>query len=207
MTPCTARLLAAALTGLAALPASAQYKVVAPDGSVTYTDRPPVEQNVRVTNIGRNAGAAAIGGDTSLPAELRQVAQRYPVTLYTTTDCPPCDSGRRLLQQRGIPYSERRLTTEEDALALDRLAGGRTVPALTIGAQPLRGFGEADWMAYLDAAGYPRESKLPRNWPVPTPTPLVERAAATPQPAPRPAPAPAPAPADEPPPAPGGIRF
>ena len=38
------------------------------------------------------------------------------------------------------------------------------MPALTIGAQPLRGLSEADWTAYLDAAGYPRESRLPRGW-------------------------------------------
>jgi hypothetical protein len=49
------------------------------------------------------------------------------------------------------------------------------VPSLTIGAQQLRGFSEADWVAYLDAAGYPRESKLPRNWQAPAATPLVER--------------------------------
>ena len=204
--------LVVAVVGLAALPAAAQYKVVAPDGSITYTDRPPVESNLKITNLGRNAGASAAGSDPTLPAELRALVQRYPVTLYTTAECPPCDSGRRLLQQRGIPYNERRLTSEEDALALDRIAGGRTVPALTIGAQPLRGFAEVDWVAYLEAAGYPRESKLPRNWPAPTPTPLVERAVATTQPAPRSAPAapPAPsnAPVDEVPSrAPGGIRF
>ena len=51
------------------------------------------------------------------------------------------------------------------------------MPALTIGAQPLRGFSETDWTAYLDAASYPRESKLPRNWPQPQATPLVERVA------------------------------
>jgi hypothetical protein len=62
--------------------------------------------------------------------------------------------------------------------------GGRTVPSLTIGAQPLRGFNDSDWAGFLDAAGYPKESKLPRNWPVPVATPLVERAAAaTPAPA------------------------
>jgi len=155
--------------------AAAQYKVVAPDGSVTYTDRPPADTGVRVTPIGRTAPPQP--ADAGLPIELRQAAQRYPVTLYTSADCTPCDSGRRLLQQRGVPYSEKRVSTEEDAAALDRAVGGRSVPAVTIGAQPLRGFAEADWMSYLDAAGYPRESKLPRNWPVPVATPLVERAA------------------------------
>jgi glutaredoxin len=188
-----------ALLALSALPALAQYKVVRPDGSVTYTDRPPVEANVRVTPLGRNAAAAAAAAaaaENQLPVELRQAVARYPVTLYTSADCAPCDSGRKLLQQRGIPYSERRVSTEEDALALERAVGGRTVPGLTIGAQQLRGYAEGDWSTYLDAAGYPSVSKLPRNWPVPMPTPLVERA--TPAPAPARAAAPAPAPEPEP---------
>jgi glutaredoxin len=183
------RALLLALLALPTMGALAQYKVVRPDGSVTYTDRPPVEPNVRVTPIGRNAAGGG-SPESSLPAELRQAMSRYPVTLYTTADCGPCDNGRRLLQTRGVPYIERRITTEEDAQALERLVGGRTVPALTVGAQQLRGLAEGDWTSYLDAAGYPRESKLPRNWPVPMPTPLVERTAAAPAPTPaRPAPA------------------
>jgi glutaredoxin len=195
---------ALALLVLAALPAWAQYKVVAPDGSVTYTDRPPFEVNMRITPIGRNAPAAAVA-EVGLPIELRQATARYPVTLYTTADCLPCDNGRKLLQQRGVPYTERTIGSEEDAQALERLIGGRTVPALTVGAQPLRGFSDTDWASFLDAAGYPKTSKLPRSWPAAVPAPLVQRAvAATPEA--RPAPAPAAAPAPEAP-QPGTIRF
>ena len=186
--------------------AQAQYKVVLPDGSTTYTDRPPVASNARITALARS-GSRSGPVDVSLPAELRAAVQRYPVTLYTSTDCTPCDSGRRFLQQRGIPYSERRITTEDDAAALDRLVGGRTVPALTIGAQPLRGLSETDWASYLDVAGYPRDSKLPRGWQPPEPTALVERATPTaraPAPAARPEPRVA-EPAIAPP--AGSIRF
>ncbi|HLL10273.1 MAG TPA: glutaredoxin family protein [Rubrivivax sp.] len=169
--------LAAALVLMSCGAAWAQYKVIRPDGSVTYTDRPPIDAtNVRITPLGRGAQTPAAAAEPGLPIELRQVAQRYPVTLYASADCVPCDNGRKLLQQRGVPFSERRIASNEDALALERLAGGRTVPSLTIGAQQLRGYSEADWAAYLDAAGYPRESRLPRNWPTPAATPLVERA-------------------------------
>jgi len=208
MTPKTLRAIprsaALALLVLAALPAWAQYKVVAPDGSVTYTDRPPYEGNLRITPIGRNAPAAAVA-EVGLPIELRQATARYPVTLYTTADCLPCDNGRKLLQQRGVPYVERTIGSEEDAQALERLVGARTVPALTVGAQPLRGYSDTDWAAYLDAAGYPKASKLPRNWPAAVPTPLVQRAAAA-TPESRPAPQPAAPPAPEAP-QPGSIRF
>jgi glutaredoxin len=204
MKPMIKYTLSLALLTISALPAWAQqYKVVGPDGSVTYTDRPPVEANFRVTAMGRNATPTTVTADNSLPAELRQAVQRYPVTLYSALDCGPCDNARRLLQQRGIPYSERRIATEEDALALERAVGGRTLPAMNVGSQQARGFSETDWVAFLDAAGYPRESKLPRNWPVPAPVPMVERAAVAP------ARAAAPAPADAPPvpPQPGAIRF
>ena len=188
--------------------AQAQYKVVLPDGSVTYTDRPPVASNARITALARS-GSRGGAVDISLPAELRSAVQRYPVTLYTSTDCTPCDSGRRLLQQRGVPYNERRVTTEDDAAALARLVGGRTVPALTIGAQPLRGLSESDWSNYLDVAGYPRENKLPRGWQAPEPTALVDRstpAARASAPAPTPAAEPRAAEPSEPPPS-GTIRF
>jgi len=182
----TLRPLILALAALPALSAWAQYKVVRPDGSVTYTDRPPIDSNVRVTSMSRNAAqqaAAAANADNALPIELRQVVARYPVTLYTSADCQPCDAGRKLLQQRGVPYAEKRVTTEEDALALERAVGGRSVPALNVGPQPLRGYSESDWTVFLDTAGYPRESKLPKNWPIPAPTPLVDKTAPT---APRP---------------------
>lgn len=193
-----AGLLAAGL--LASGPALAMYKVVQPDGSVTYTDRPPATGNARVTALGRDAGAAGGGAgasEASLPFALRQAMQRYPVTLYTSADCAPCAAGRQLLQQRGVPFRERLVLTVDDAAALERLVGGRTVPALSVGNQPLRGLSPSDWTAYLDAAGYPRTSQLPRNWPQAPVTALVERATpATTAAAPAlatPAPAPAPA--------------
>jgi len=185
--------------------ASAQYKVVGPDGKVTYTDRPvapPTGGQVQPMRAGTAAASAA----APLPLELRNVAARFPVTLYTSPDCPPCDTGRLLLKQRGIPFAERVVSSDDDTAALQRITNGRTVPALTVGGQALRGFLDTDWQATLDLAGYPKESKLPRGWSAGPATPLVARAPApdaAAQPA-RPAPAAA---ADTPPVPSGGIRF
>ena len=165
--------LALLLAGMA-WPAAALYKVVGPDGRVTYTDRPPVESSSRVSTFGTAPAPVLPSAETGLPPELRDATKRYPVTLYTSPDCAPCDSGRRLLQQRGVPYRERVVTSAEDAAALERTVGGRTVPALTIGAQALRGLSEMEWTAYLDAAGYPRESRLPRGWQPPARTALLD---------------------------------
>jgi glutaredoxin len=194
----------AALAWLAAAAPSvhAQYKVVNPDGSVTYTDRPPVASNVRVTSLSRTGTRAARAQEIALPAELRSVVQRHPVILYTMADCLPCASARKLLQQRGVPYSEKFVLTEDDGAALVRLVGTRTVPSMSVGAQPVRGWSETDWNTYLDVAGYPRESRLPAGWLVPEPTPLVERVPATARgpatPVPPPAPVEAPAAPEEP---------
>ena len=193
---------------LAAMPSHAQYKVIGPDGKVTYTDRAPQASQGKVTALGiRNAVG---GGDTNLPLELRQAVSRYPVTLYVATGgCEPCDSARQQLRQRGIPYAEKQVQGQEDAEAFERLTGGRDAPTLMIGSQTLRGFAPEVWSSYLDAAGYPRESKLPPTYSYAPPTPIVERreasAAAPRTPAPRAAPV-----AEVPPPAPpnpSNIKF
>ncbi len=158
---------------LFAAAAQAQYKIVGPDGRVTYTDRPPAAaQGERVAPMGRVA-AEASGSSAALPLELRQAASRYPVTLYTAANCVPCDTGRQLLNQRGIPFAERVASTVEDSQALERLSGGREVPVLTIGGQMLRGLQSESWNSYLDAAGYPRVSKLPATYRQPAAAPLV----------------------------------
>jgi glutaredoxin len=187
--------------------AQAQYKVVGPDGKITYTDRAPTANEGKITAIGGRSAAAA--PDVPLPAELRPVVARYPVTLFVTSAaCEPCNAARQLLRQRGIPFTEKLIVTPEDGDALERLSGGRDAPTMTVGGQTLRGLAGELWNSYLDAAGYPRESRLPANYQYPAATPLTERreaAAARPAAAPRNAPVdtePAPAPS-----APGGVSI
>jgi glutaredoxin len=134
--PWVAALPVAALA-LACTTAHALYKVVGPDGKVTYTDTPPAPGgNGRISTVSVNSTAAST--DARLPLELRQASQRYPITLYTTKDCGPCDSGRTLLRERGVPYTEKLVLSNEDGDALQRLSGGRATPTLTIGAGPAR---------------------------------------------------------------------
>ena len=86
--------------GLLAALASAwgQYKVVAPDGRVTYTDRPPADASAKVTELGRRIAPAEPAPSATLPLDLRQLVERFPVTLFTAADCAPCDRGRELLR-------------------------------------------------------------------------------------------------------------
>jgi len=193
----------AAAAMFTSLPAQALYKVVGPDGKVTYTDQPSVSTENKVQSVGARGSVA---NDVALPFDLRQAVQRYPVTLYVAPDCSPCDAGRQLLRQRGIPFSEKLVTTADDSNALQRLTGTTSLPAVTIGAQVVRGWQREDWVSYLDAAGYPKESRLPANFPQGKAEPLTEARQAAPAPSPQRT-APAPAPAAEPAPPPSGIRF
>lgn len=196
--------------GLLSLPALAQgvYRIVGPDGRVTFSDRPPAEAEARPA--GGNSGASRGGSGAALPFELRQVSSRYPVTLYTSKECAPCNSGRNLLNARGIPYTEKTVSTPEDGEALKRLNGDGSLPLLTIGAQQVKGYSDAEWTQYLDAAGYPKQSLLPSSYRRPAPAPLVAvkpapaAPAATAEKAP---PAPPPIPVAPPVTNPAGIRF
>lgn len=210
-----------ALVGLlaaASFGASAQvYRIIGPDGKVTFSDRPPPDAKAGAGAGSGGAAAPAAGGSSlgALPFELRGVASKYPVTLYTGNDCGPCGAGRSFLQSRGIPYTERTVTTADDAEALKRLAGAARLPFLTIGGQQLRGFSDAEWGSFLDAAGYPKTSQLPSGYRHPAPAPLVamqekpkSTAANTGAQQQQPeAPAAAAAPTDPAPANPAGIRF
>lgn len=188
------------------------YKIVGPDGKVTFSDKPPPsnDKGKVATQAGPTTGGVASG---DLPYELRQVVNKYPVTLYSAVGCAPCDAGRGLLKSRGVPFTERTITTPEDQEALNRLAGDNNLPYATIGSQRLKGFSDLEWSQYLDAAGYPTSSALPKSYRYPAPTPLVavqKQATPTAAPAaPKPVePAPAPTSPSAPSPSnPAGITF
>jgi glutaredoxin len=153
---------------LASSPAMALYKVVGPDGKVSYTDRPPADKPSQSLKTNGSSADTA-----SLPFEVRQAASRYPVTLYTSSECGPCDQGRSALKARGVPFTEKTVQSAEDDKALQAQEGTRNLPVLRIGKQQLKGFLASDWNGYLDAADYPKQSKLPPNYQWPKPTPLV----------------------------------
>lgn len=147
------------------------YRVVGPDGKVTFSDKPPISAS-NVTATGAGGKPLDIGGPV-LPSELRQVVGKYPVTLYTSSNCAPCGTGRALLSGRGVPFTEKTITTNDDAQALQRISGETSLPFLTIGGQQIKGYSDAEWTQFLDAAGYPKTSVLPATYRNPVSTPLV----------------------------------
>lgn len=133
------------------------YKSIDKNGRVTYSETPPLPGSGD-----KLTGDSAVGA--SLPYALQQVASRYPVTLYTTEDCGPCINARLMLTQRGVPFKELTVSSNEDITAYKKLNSDNNFPLATIASQQLKGYEETEWTKYLDAAGYPKSSSLPRNY-------------------------------------------
>ena len=150
-------LLSLALAGAAL--AQTTYRWVDRDGGVHYSDDPPPAE-------ARNAQQKTLGDNViesgGLPFAVRYAAERFPVTLYTTSDCADlCRSGRELLKRRGVPFTEKVVHTKADSDALGQALGGDAdpqVPSLTVGRSFAKGYLEAQWNALLDAAGYPKSA-------------------------------------------------
>lgn len=198
------------LAGLALLlfaaSASAQmYKWTDAKGVVHFSDQPPPDKHAKVEKKSYAGGAREAG----LPYALAEAARRHPVVLYTTADCGPCDQGRALLNQRGIPFAEKTVSTNEDQQKLKEAGGSAQLPLLVVGGTRRVGFEATGWNEALTSASYPQQRRLPANYrnpaavpaapPAPEPEHALARDAA--------ADAPAPAPPLKPSGAPPGFKF
>lgn len=174
---------AAALVAAATLVATgaqAQYKWTDATGRVIYGDNPPSDAK-NIQKIDARGASGDADAMAALPYETRRAAQQFPVLLYITADCPPCDAGRQLLRARGVPFGERIIASKEDSEALAKLGHGERLPIMTVGRQVQKEFETGAWHAALDAAGYPRAGQLPRGW-TPVAMPLAPRRAESAQP-------------------------
>lgn len=142
--------------------ACAQYKIVGPDGRVTYTDKPPVGQQAQA-----GAGGAAANPSTSgLPYQTKQAMGRAPVTLYGGKNCGPCDQARGWLKQHGIPFSEYGVDSDDDIRAMQAKFGEARLPTVTVGSQAIKGFDAPQIEKTTLAAGYPPSvNLLGYHWP------------------------------------------
>jgi glutaredoxin len=188
------------LAGIAAGATAQTYKVVGPDGKITYTDKPPTASAIKAPS---QTGQGGDSTDNGIPYATRQAMAKYPVTLYAAKDCQGCDLARQLLRQRGVPFTEYSITSNADIAALQARFGSGATPVVQIGSQSIKGSGSADLAGYLDAAGYPAQARLTGySWP--PAAPLAPRTAA-PTAATEPTPS-SPAP-QLPPPSKSGIQF
>lgn len=181
------------------------YKWVGPDGKVTYSDTPPPKTASKVETKSLTGSGTSLA---NLPYELAQAARTAPVVLYTASKCPSCEAARKFLNERGIPFAEKTVTSNEDIDFLKKQSGGSQLPFLMIGRKKQIGFEAGAWGIDLTSSGYPETNKLPRGYANPAPEPAV-----APKPPPsdnKPAPKqeqPRPAPSDDKASSPSDFRF
>ena len=173
-------LVAACLLSTLVAPALAQYKWVSAGGTVTYSDLPPpagiTAQTLSRTGLVKRDEAA-------LPTGLASAAGKYPVVLYTTRDCAPCQQARALLVKRGVPFTEKTVQTQADADAFKRIGFEQPAfPAMSVGRERTTGLQTDDWERLIDAAGYPKSASLPPGYRHPPAQSLSPRHAAKPVP-------------------------
>lgn len=176
LAPARSALVALMALGCASSPGVAQtvYKSVGPDGKVTFSDRPPPDIPTAVVGKPNKGTTESTAGaaNPALPFELKQISGKYPVTLYSTSNCGACDAGRTLLSNRGVPFREKTVNTNEDIGAFSRISKENSMPLLTIGGQQVKGYSETEWSQYLDSAGYPKQSALPSSYRQPAAEPM-----------------------------------
>lgn len=188
--------------------ASAQmFKWTDAKGVVHFSDQPPPPGSDRKVEQKAFGGS---GERTQLPYALAEAVRKSPVVLYTTPACVACDQGRTMLMQRGIPFAEKTVVSNDDQVKLAEAGGTGQVPLLLVGGAKRIGFDAGSWSDALNDAAYPKQRMLPRNYQNPAAEPAapapakVERSlardVAPDAPAPRPKAAP---PSDTPP----GFRF
>lgn len=155
---------------LVATQAFAQYKSVGPDGRVTYSDLPPPPGSKMVE---QKKLAVETTANPALPFELQEAATKYPVLLYTGDNCAPCDEARAFLRGRGVPFTEKTVTSTEDIALFKQQSPDGTAPVLTVGSRKSVGYTQSSWTGLLDSAGYPRTAALPRDYRNPAATALA----------------------------------
>jgi glutaredoxin len=156
---------AAASTPLAA---AQLYQWKDAQGRTIYSDHPPPPDihNVRQESF---KGSVIEGGESYASKLARE---KYPVTLFASNCGVPCDQARKLLSERGVPFSSK----DPQAGAaiqdeLQKLTGKLNVPVLVVGSDKIEGFEAGQWQGALDRAGYPKSARARQPAATPAPAP------------------------------------
>ena len=134
------------------------YKWVDANGKTHFTDKPP-PASAKTSQI--KSSNSAGGGGVQLPYALATAVRNFPVTLYTTSPCAGCDQGRVLLKARGVPFSEKTVSTGEDEQKLKEITGSVNLPVLFVGNAKTNGYQAGAWNTALNIALYPETNILP----------------------------------------------
>lgn len=144
------------------------YKWVDAKGVTHYSDQPPPPSTPAKTKVEVKSfsGGSSIA---DLPAELAEVVRNRPVTLYTTDQCEGCNQARAMLLARGVPFSEKTVTTAADQAVLKKAGSNGQLPLLLVGRSKQIGYEQSSWEVLLSDAGYPTQKILPASYSNPAP--------------------------------------
>ena len=147
----------------APLSAAQLYQWKDAQGHTVYSDQPP-PPSIKNAQQKSFKGNVIEGGESYASLTARE---KFPVTLYAS-DCGIfCDQARKLLNERGVTFSNKDPQANPEAQAeLKKLTGQLRVPVLVVGSDKIDGFESDQWQAALDRAGYPK-SALPGSKSVP----------------------------------------
>ena len=130
------------------------YKWVDEDGNVTYHDRPPPEAGYSFERKDFK-----LGGQSATKSDwaASKAADESPVVLYTAPKCDACDMARAYLAKREIPFTDKNVSGDAEAInELQEKSGALTVPTIIVGSKVMKGYMQSLLEGELDAAGYPK---------------------------------------------------
>lgn len=156
------------------------YRWVDAQGKVHYGDTPPAD----AAQVEAKKLSGSVAPSEDLSYETRRAQQNFPVTLYVTKACgAPCDQARGLLNKRGVPFSEKSISTQEELDSFKALSGSDSAPTLAVGRTFLKGFLAERWHSELDIAGYSKTApyRAPRPLPASAPAATSEVAPDNPE--------------------------
>ena len=192
------------IVGCSGALAQQMYKWKDGEGVVHYSDTPPPVKDKKVEVKDFSGASTPMTPAVPLPFALAQAVKNNPVVIYTASNCTPCDQAKNALRDRGVPFSEKTVSSEADRARLEQ-AGGSKVPFIAIGSKTLAGYGPDQLQAALTAATYPTTKRLPAGYQ--NPPAMSAAPAAVPVAKAAPAPVESTALPQAPPPSPTGIRF
>ena len=145
------------------LSAAQLYQWKDAQGRMVYSDQPPPPSVKDAQHKAFKGNFIEIGESYAV----KTAREKNPITLYASACGVPCDQARKLLSERGVPFSNKDPQASPEAQAeLQKLTGRLSVPVLVVGSDKIDGFETGQWQSALDRAGYPK-SAPPGRKPVP----------------------------------------
>ena len=106
------------------------YRIVGPDGKVTFSDQPPVEASAKAARTRRGQRLRRCRRHRrACPSSCARSASATRSRSTPATTAAPATPAAPCCASRGIPFAEQTVTTNEDIEACKRLSGARLAAA------------------------------------------------------------------------------